>query len=60
MCQSLFFDKFAGLRPATLLKKGSDTTFFIEPLRWQLLTCLPLKGIAYLNQPNTTRNRRSV
>ena len=51
--QILFFDKVAGLRPATLLKKRlwhrcfpvnfakfSRTTFFKEHLRWLLLTLL--------------------
>ena len=28
-CQSLFFNKVAGLRPATLLKTGSDTFVFL-------------------------------
>ena len=50
LCQSLFFNKVAGLRPATLLKrrlwhrcflvnflKFLRTTFFIEHLWWQLL-----------------------
>ena len=29
LCQGLFFNKVAGLRPATLLKKGSDTGVFL-------------------------------
>ena len=38
LCQSLFFDKVAGLRPATLLKKRlfceiSKNTFFTEHIR---------------------------
>ena len=50
MCQSLFFDKVAGLRPATLLKKRLwhwcfpvnltkflRTPFYIENLWWLLL-----------------------
>ena len=50
LCQSLFFNKVAGLRPATLLKKKLwhrcfpvnfakflRTTFFIEHLWWLLL-----------------------
>ena len=50
LCQSLFFNKVAGLRPATLLKKEalaqvfscefceiSKNTFFTEHLRWLLL-----------------------
>ena len=30
LCQSLFFNKFAGLRPATLLKKAPTQVFFCE------------------------------
>ena len=50
LCQSLFFNKVAGLRPATLLKKGlwhrcfpvnfvefQRTPFCIEHLWWLLL-----------------------
>ena len=48
LCQRLFFNKVAGLRPATLLKnrlwhrkwqfaKFSGTPFFIEHLQWVLL-----------------------
>ena len=50
LCQSLFFNKVAGLRPATLLKKRLwhrcfpvnfvkflGTPFFTEHLRWLLL-----------------------
>ena len=50
LCQSLFFNKIAGLRPATLLKnrlwhrcfpvnfaKFPRTTFLTEHLRWLLL-----------------------
>ena len=50
LCQSLFFNKVAGLRPATLLKKRLwhrhfpvnfvkflRTPFFTEHLRWLLL-----------------------
>ena len=50
LCQSPFFNKIAGLRPASLLKKRlwhryfpvnfakfSKTTFFIEHLWWLLL-----------------------
>ena len=50
LCQSLFFNKVAGLKPATLLKKRIwhrcfpvnfekflRTSFFIEHLRWLLL-----------------------
>ena len=50
LCESLFFNKVAGLRPATLLKKRLwrmcfpvnfvkflTTTFFIEHLWWLLL-----------------------
>ena len=50
LCQGLFFNKVAGLRPATLLKrrlwhrcflvnflKFLRTTFLIEHLWWQLL-----------------------
>ena len=53
LCQSLFFNKVAGLRPATLLKKKlwyrcflmnfgkfSRTPFFIEHLQWPLLNVL--------------------
>ena len=29
LCQSLFFNKFAGLRPATFFKKGSGTGIFL-------------------------------
>ena len=29
LCQSLFFNKVAGLRPATLLKKNSGTSVFL-------------------------------
>ena len=29
LCQSLFFNKVAGLRPATLFKKGSDKGIFL-------------------------------
>ena len=29
LCQSLFFNKVAGLRPATLLKRDSGTGFFL-------------------------------
>ena len=29
LCQSLFFNKVAGLRPATLLKKDSGTGVFL-------------------------------
>ena len=51
LCQSLFFNKVAGLRPATLFKKKLwrrcfpvnsvkflRTHFYIEPLWWLLLT----------------------
>ena len=54
LCQSLFFDKDAGLRPATLLKKRHwhrcfpmnyvkylRTPFFIEHLWWLLLLYVP-------------------
>ena len=54
LCQSLFFNIIAGLRPATLLKnwlwhrcfpvnlsKFLRTPFFIEHLRWLLLQCSP-------------------
>ena len=54
LCQGLFFNKVAGLRPATLLKKGLwqscfpknfanflRTPFCIEHLRW-LLLCIEL------------------
>ena len=49
LCQSLFFNKFAGLRSAILLKKRLlykyflsvvkflSTLFFVEHLRWILL-----------------------
>ena len=30
LCQNLFFNKVAGLRPATLLKRDSGTGIFIE------------------------------
>ena len=30
LCQSLFFDKVAGLRPGTLLKRDSDGRFSCE------------------------------
>ena len=30
MCQSLFFNKVAGLRPATLLKRDSDRDIFLQ------------------------------
>ena len=33
LCQSLFFDKVAGLRPATLLKRHSATSVFLWTLR---------------------------
>ena len=29
MCQSLYFNKVAGLRPATLLNRDPDTGFFL-------------------------------
>ena len=29
LCQSLFFNKVAGLRPATLLKRGCDIGVFL-------------------------------
>ena len=29
LCQSLFFNKVAGIRPATLLKRESDTGVFL-------------------------------
>ena len=29
LCQSLFFDRVAGLRPATLLKRDSATDVFL-------------------------------
>ena len=29
LCQSLFFNKAAGLRPVTVLKRDSDTGFFL-------------------------------
>ena len=32
LCQSLFFNKVAGLRTATLLKKGSGTGVFLSIL----------------------------
>ena len=49
LCQSLFFNQVAGLRPVTLLKKRlgqvfssefgeiSKNTFFTEHIRWLLL-----------------------
>ena len=45
LCQSLFFNKVAGLRPTTLLKRRLQhnfpkflrTFFLTEPLRWLLL-----------------------
>ena len=53
LCQSLFFSKVVGLRPATLLRKRFwhrsfpvnfakflRTPFFKEHLRWLLLKCL--------------------
>ena len=53
LCQSLFFNKVAGLRPATLLKKRLwhkcfpvnfsrflRTSFLTEHLRWLLLMVL--------------------
>ena len=56
LCQSLFFNKVAGLKPATLLKKRFwrrcfpvnfakflRTPFFTEQLRWLLLTLSELK-----------------
>ena len=33
LCQSLFFNKVAGLRPATLLKKRIDTGLFLRILQ---------------------------
>ena len=33
LCQSLFFNKVAGLRPATLLKRDSGTGVFLSTLR---------------------------
>ena len=64
LCQGLFSNKLAGLRPATLLKKRLlhrcfplncaeflGTPFFIEHLRWLLLVCvvyLMLMQEAYL------------
>ena len=57
LCQSLFLNKFPGLRPATLLKKEtlaqvyscefceiSKNTFFIEHLWWLLLHILCSEG----------------
>ena len=56
LCKSLFFNKVAGLRPATLLKKGLwhrcfpvnfakflRTPFYIEHLWWLLLDGTPYK-----------------
>ena len=51
MCQSLFFNKVAGLIPTTLLKNGLrcffvnftkflTTPFFFEHLRWLLLALI--------------------
>ena len=62
MCQSLFFDKVAGARPATLFKKRlwygcfpvnfakfSRTSFFIEYLWWMLLNIFTVVfGTVYL------------
>ena len=55
LCQSLFFNKVAGLRPATLLKKRLwhrcfpvnfakflRTPFLVEHLRW-LLLIIPMR-----------------
>ena len=55
LCQKLFFNKVAGLRPSTLLKKGLwdrcfpvnfvkflRTPFFTEHLRWLLLYLIDL------------------
>ena len=60
LCQSLFFNKVAGLRPATLLKKSLwhrcfpvnfvnflRTPFYIEHL-WWLLLALPLNSLSKL------------
>ena len=33
LCHSLFFNKVAGLKPATLLKRDSDTGVFLGILR---------------------------
>ena len=33
LCRSLVFNKIAGLRPATLLKRGSGTGVFLRILR---------------------------
>ena len=32
LCQSLFYNKFAGLSPATLIKKKSDIGVFLRVL----------------------------
>ena len=42
LCQSLFFNKVAGLRPTTLLKRDSNTCFpvnFVKILRIPLVGC---------------------
>ena len=57
LCQSLFFNKVAGLRPATLFKRRLWhkcfpvnfpkflRTFLTEHLRWLLLIINPLKNV---------------
>ena len=67
LCQSLFFNKVAGFRPATLLKKETlaqvyscefwqivKKTFFIKHLQWLLLKIMdnfPKQLIAYNENP---------
>ena len=60
LCQSLFFNKVAGYRPATLLKKRllyrcfplnfckiSKNNFFIEHLWWLLLTTFNISDVCF-------------
>ena len=61
LCHSLFFNKVAGLRPATLLKRDSGTgfpvnfakflrtPFLTEYLRWLLLEHENIGGISNLH-----------
>ena len=71
LCQSLFFNKIAGLRPATLLTKKPwhrcfsvnfatflRTPIFLEHLRWLLLiVVLPLFSDLYVYDDTSTTRR---
>ena len=53
MCQTLFFNKVAGLRAAPLLKRGSNTVFFpvnfAKSLRISFLQITSGRLFLYLN-----------